>query len=184
MKPRTLGVARRYARALLELAIEKGDPAGLARDLRLAADLLEAHAELQKVLAHPAVPAERKRAIATAVFKGAPELFSRLLQLLVERQRTLLLPDIARAYATLWNAHRNVVAAHAVTASPLAGEQATALATALGRATGKTVEIENAVDADVLGGVLVEMEGRTFDGTVRGRLNSLRHRLVEGTRAS
>ncbi len=177
------GVARRYARALLELALDKGDPAGFGRDLRLAADLWEAQAELQKVLAHPAVPAERKSAIAGAIFKGAPDLLSRLLQLLIERQRTRLLPDIARAYATFWNARRNVVAAHAVTASLLAAEQADALAKALGRAVGKTVELENTVDATVLGGVLVEMEGRTFDGTVRGRLDRLRHRLVEGTPA-
>lgn len=183
MKPRSPGVARRYARALLELAMDKADPAALGQDLRVAAALLETHAELQRILAHPAVPKERKRALASAVFKGAPDLFSRLLQLLVERERTLLLPDIARAYATLWNAHRNVAAAQAVTASPLAAEQADALAAALGRATGKTVELESAVDADILGGVLVEMEGRTFDGTVRGRLKSLRQRLVEGTEA-
>src|SRR3990172_7245779 len=149
MKPRSRGVARRYAKALLELTLTAGDPAALGRDLASAAELLEAQDELRRMLAHPAVPAERKRAIAAAIFKGAPALFSRLMQLLVERERTQLLPDIARAYATLWNAHRQVAAARAVTAVPLSADQAAALAAALGRVSGKTVELENTVDPDL-----------------------------------
>lgn len=183
MKPRLLGAARRYARALLAVALEKGDPAELGRELQQAVELLDAHPELQKVLTHPAISAERKRLIASAVFKGASDLFSRLLQLLVERERTLLLPDVAQAYHTLWNTQRSVVAAEAVTASALAAEQASGLATALGRATGKTVELKNAIDPEILGGVLVKMEGRIFDGTVRGRLKSLRQQLVGGSQA-
>lgn len=178
-----LGAARRYARALLAVALEKGDPAGLGRELQEAVALLDTCPELQKVLAHPAVSAERKRLINGSVFKGASDLLSRLLQLLVERERTRLLPDLASAYATLWNTHRSVVAAEALTAAPLATEQVKALAIALGRATGKTVELENAIDPEVLGGVLAKMEGRVFDGTVRGRLNSLRQKLVGGSQA-
>ena len=178
-----LGAARRYARALLTVALEKGDPAELGRELQEAVELLDTYPELRKVLAHPAVSTERQRLIASSIFKGASDLLSRLLQLLVERQRTLLLPDVAHAYATLWNTHRGVVAAEAVTATPLATEQASALATALGRATGKTVELKNAIDPEILGGVLVKMEGRVFDGTVRGRLKSLRQKLVGGSQA-
>lgn len=183
MKPRTEAVARRYARALLEVALEKADPGQLARELHAAGELLEAHPQLRAALAHPAVSGERKRVIATAAFRGASQVLSRLLELLVARERTLLLPEIGRAYARLWNAHRNVAAAEAVTAAPLATGQAAALAAALGRATGKTVELQNVVDPEILGGVLVKMEGRTFDGTVRGRLNNLRGKLVGGGRA-
>ncbi len=179
MKPGSPGVARRYAKALLEVAMAAGDPATLGRDLTQAAELLQNQGELRKTLAHPAIPAERKRALAAAVFKGTPDLFFRLLILLVERERTLLLPDIARAYALLWNAQRDVVAARASTATPLSGQEARALAAALGRVTGKTVEVENTLDESLLGGALVEMDGRTFDGTVRGRLRSLRERLRE-----
>lgn len=178
-----LGAARRYARALLEVALAQGDPGELGRELQQAVELLDAQPEIQKVLVHPAISTERKRLIAGAVFKDASDLFSRLLQLLVARERTLLLPDVAEAYATLWNTQRGVAAAEAVTASALAPEQAGALATALGRATGKTVELKNAIDPEVLGGVLVKMEGRVFDGTVRGRLKSLRQQLVGGSQA-
>jgi F-type H+-transporting ATPase subunit delta len=183
VKPHQAGSARRYARALFDVAQQKGDPAGLRRELQQAAELLDSHPELQKTLTHPAIPAERKRSIAKSVFRGSSDLFSRLLDLLVERKRMTLLPDLARAYDALWNAHRGVVAAQAVTASPLASEQTSALASALGRATGKTVEVSNAIDPEILGGVLVSMEGRVFDGTVRGRLESLRHKLVGGSPA-
>jgi F-type H+-transporting ATPase subunit delta len=183
VKPRLLGAARRYAKALLAVALERGDPAELGRELHQAVELLDAHPELQKALTHPAVATERKRLIASAVFKGASDLLSRLLLLLVERERTVLLPDVAHAYAILWNTQRGVVAAEAVTVSPLATEQASALASALGRALGKTVELKNAIDPEILGGVLVKMEGRVFDGTVRGRLKNLRQKLVAGSQA-
>ncbi len=180
MKPQAAGAARRYARALLEVALEAGDPASLQSELRTAAQTLEAHSDLHKALAHPAIAVDQKKKIVAAVFKGAPDLLARLLGLLIDRDRLELLPQIAATFDALWNAHRGVVAAHAVTVTPLGKQQHEALASALGRATGRAVDLRSVVDPEILGGVRVELGGRIFDGTVKGRLRTLRHKLVEG----
>jgi F-type H+-transporting ATPase subunit delta len=142
--------------------------------------MIAAHADLAALLAHPALSAERKRKLVTAVAgrAGATDLLTRLLVLMGERDRLGLLPMVAAAYAKLWNAHRRVVAAEAVSAIPLDATQTRDVARALGAVTGGEVDLEARVDPRLLGGMLVKMEGRTYDGSVRARLLALRRTLA------
>ena len=181
MRRASQAAARRYARALLDVALEKGAADEVRRALEGAVALLEGNRELLAVLAHPAVAAERKKKIAAALWKEKG-LVARLLELLAERDRILLVPALAETYVSLLNAHRHVVAALAVSAAPFEEEQRGALTDAIGRATGMGVELETRVEPEVLGGVRVSMAGRVYDGTVRARLRALRERLVGGAR--
>jgi len=142
--------------------------------------VIAAHQDLAALLAHPAVPAERKRKLVSAVAARAKasDLLTRLLTMMGERDRLDLLPMVAAAYAKLWNAHRGVVAAEAVSAMPLDETQTRAVTRALGAATGRAVDLSSRVDPRLLGGMLVKMEGRTYDGSVRARLRALRRTLA------
>ena len=173
--------ARRYARALLDVALEKQAAETVRDELSEAVALLASHRELRSILAHPAVGAERKKKIISSLWseRSKSDLVPRLIALLAERDRIELLADIQALYLELWNAHRGVVAAEATTAQPLAANEKTRLAEALGRAMGKEVELTTHVSPELLGGVLVTMAGRTYDGTVLGRLRTLRHHLAE-----
>jgi F-type H+-transporting ATPase subunit delta len=177
---RTRHHARRYARALLDVALQQGDPEALRRELRETVALLAAQKELRSALEHPALSAEVKRKVVGAVWggRGGSPILLRLLGLLADRGRTSLLAAIEESFTALWNAHRGVVAAEAVAAVPLDEAQTRAVAEALRRATGKDVELQARADRALLGGLLVKMAGRTYDGTVRGRLRALRQRLV------
>jgi F-type H+-transporting ATPase subunit delta len=174
------GTARRYARALLDVALEKGEAEALRAELDAMVSVIAAHEDLAALLAHPAVSAERKRKLVTAVAgrAGVSGLLTRLLTIMGERDRLDLLPMVAAAYAKLWNAHRGVVAAEAVSATPLDEAQTGAVARALGASTGCEVDLESRVDPRLLGGMLVKMEGRTYDGSVRARLLALRRTLA------
>jgi F-type H+-transporting ATPase subunit delta len=175
----TGGASRRYAHALLDVAQAKGDPGKLRQDLDALVALLRGNAPLASALQNPGLPAERRRAVASALFAGrVSELGQRLLELLAERGRMGLLPAIASAYAAAWNAQRGVVSASAVSAQPLDAGQTSALRAALARAAGREIELDTRVDASLLGGLVVTMEGRTYDGSVRSQLQGLRQRLV------
>jgi F-type H+-transporting ATPase subunit delta len=183
MKRVSLTAARRYARALLDVA-QPGDPAAVREDLRGLRALLEQNAELAEALAHPALPVARKRGLLQAAFAQkvqAPVL--RLLELLVERGRVDLLGAIESAYTALWNAQRGVAAAEVVSAAPLDDKEQRALQAALERASGLRVEITTREDPALLGGLLVRLGGRSYDGSVRGRLAALRARLGGGPAA-
>lgn len=179
MKARDRGAARRYARALLDVALAQGEDAAVAQGLRDAVLVLAGHPELQKLLSNPAVAGDRKRALVAAIWKRAGSaLLQRLLELLASRERMELLPEVAQAYVAAWNAQRGVVTAEVLTAEGLDAAQSQRLAAALGRVTGRTVELQAQLDPSLLGGVLVRMEGRVYDASVRGRLRSLRRHLL------
>jgi F-type H+-transporting ATPase subunit delta len=182
MRPGQAGSARRYARALLDVAHAGGEADTVRRELGDAVRTIHSHPELRVVLAHPALAAERKRKVVAAIWSPgrASALTVRLLELLVDRDRIALLPAIENAYAALWNEQRGIVSAEAVSAAPLGPEQEKALAEAIKRATGREVELARSVDPALRGGVLLRMMGRTYDGSVRGRLRALRSRLVQG----
>ena len=178
MRARNTGAARRYARALLDLALARDAGEDVRRGLRAAARLLAESPDLRTVLEHPAVSQEKKRAVVEQVWKGEHELVRRMLALLAQRERTEVLPEIARVYSQLWNAHRGVVDAEALAVSPLSEAQRAALEAALRTLTGREIELVSTVAPEILGGLVVRLEGRVYDGSVRGKLRALRERLV------
>jgi F-type H+-transporting ATPase subunit delta len=177
MKAASRGVARRYARAMLEVAQAGGTARELRVELEQAAAALAAHAPLQRALLHPALNPERKRALLAAVFAQGSELLRRSVDLVASRGRLLLLPAIAEEYALALLRSEGIEPAEAVTAQPLSAAQATAIQAALRAATGKQIELRTSVDGALLGGVLVRIAGRHYDGSVAGRLAELRRRL-------
>lgn len=179
VRARAPGAARRYARALLDVALQQGDPEALRRELRETAALLAAQKDLRSALEHPALSAEAKKKVIGAVWgTRASPILRRLLGLLADRGRIALLGAIEGSFTALWNAHRGVVAAEAVSAAALDEAQTRAVAETLRKATGKDVELATRVEPALLGGLMVKMAGKTYDGTVRGRLRGLRQRLV------
>jgi len=180
--PRAL--ARRYARALLEVAGRQERDATLAlRDeLRAFAAVVSGHPGLQQALRSPGLGDERRRRLLGAVAESADAsvLLRRLVDLLASRDRIALLPGVADAFAAAANAAHGVVSAEAVSAVPLGEAERKALA----RALGETVELRTSVEPALLGGVLVRQGGRTYDGTVRARLAALRRSLAAASPGS
>jgi F-type H+-transporting ATPase subunit delta len=177
------GSARRYARALLDVALEKGDTA-LRQDLDDLGRLYVEHAELRTLLLHPTVPTGKKTGVVAALLRGRPsDLLQRLITLLVERDRIELLPLIAKAYVRLWNERKGIVEAEAVSARELDDTEARAISAAAARAMGgKQIELRRRVDPGLMGGLLLRMEGRIYDGSVRARLRALREQLAGAER--
>jgi F-type H+-transporting ATPase subunit delta len=177
-------LARRYAKALLEVARQQGSGT-LALQVELAAfaSLLEANDELRRTLLHAGLGAEARRGVLSSLADAAScsPLLRRLFDVLAAQDRIALLPALATAYAAARNEEAGRVSAEVVSAAPLAVPQRRGLAAALGGALGRTVELEAQVDPAVLGGVCVKVGGRTYDGTVRGRLGALRRRLATGS---
>lgn len=177
MKTISLAAARRYARALFDVALQGQEEGALRAELARVARAVAEHRELQGLLTSPAFKLERKRRLLEAVFPKASPLLRRLLALLAERDRLELLPAIARGYTRLLLEHQGTTPAEVVTAQALDADQRARLEAALRAAVGRSVELETHVEEELLGGVLVKIAGRHYDGSVRGRLTALRERL-------
>lgn len=185
MSPPSRALARRYARALLDVAAEEGkDAAGrLKVELRALAAILEAHPGLRQASEDPRVRPESRRRVLGAIAEtmGLSPLARKLLDVLADRDRVLLLPALAETYAEQMNARHGIVAAEATAAVGLSPQQERALVAALAGTAGRAVELTSRVDPRVLGGLRVKVGGRAYDGTVRGRLARLR-RILAGAR--
>jgi F-type H+-transporting ATPase subunit delta len=184
MKGPPRALARRYARAVLELAPTQGPgtAAVLGHELSSLAALLQGSDELRHALQNPALGVDARRRVLAglAAHAGSSPLLCRLLDLLATHDHVSLLPALAEAYEQALNQKEGRVSAEAVTATPLAETQRTALVQAVCSAVGKSVELKARVDPAVLGGVLVKVGGRNYDGTVRAQLAALRQRLASG----
>src|SRR5215468_7449267 len=147
--------ATRYARALLDVAVkEKADLDQIEQDLAVIVDLFTQHKALSQVLLNPVVPVPRKRAAVdalTARAKVAPTV-SKLLGLLAERDRLVLLPDLLSAYRDRLLQHRNVVRAEITTTAPLSADRVKAIEASLARASGRSVALSAKVDPGIIGG--------------------------------
>jgi F-type H+-transporting ATPase subunit delta len=185
VKPAARTVAHRYARALHEVVLaregEKGEQT-LRAELSGFARLIAGHPELGTALAHPALPLEAKTNVLAALGRKArvSATLARLLELLLARGRTALLPAIAEALEERVRARRGIVSAEAVSAAPLTKPQALALVAVLKGVSGLEVELATRVDPALLGGLVVRMAGKTYDGSVRAQLGALRRHLAAG----
>jgi F-type H+-transporting ATPase subunit delta len=174
--------ATRYARALLDVVVkEKGDLEKIEGDLAAFADLFTQHPTLEKVLLNPAVPVPRKGATVaqlTGRLQTSPVL-AKLLILLAERDRLVLLPELLASYRERLLDHRKVVRAVVTTAVPLGPDRAKAIQSGLAQLTGRTVTIATQVDPTIIGGVVARIGSIVYDGSVTTQLQKMKQRLVE-----
>lgn len=174
--------ANRYARALLDVALaEKADLQQIERELGGFVDLFAANPALSKVMYNPAVPVQRKRgAMAELTSRAATHpTLAKLLALLAERDRLVLLPELANAYRERLLDHMKVVRAEVTTAVPLAEERSKAVQNSLAELTGLTVVLSTRVDPSIIGGVVARIGSTVYDGSITTQLQKLRKQLVE-----
>lgn len=174
-------VARRYARALVEiLPPERLEAAGAA--LGQVAALMREVPALRRTFDDPGVPAQAKREVLGQIAQrlGLDDLLRRFLGLLLERKRMGAIELIHRNYDDLVDARLGRVRATVTTAVPLGETERARVRDGLARFSGKTVILEPRVDPAVLGGVLAQIGGTIYDGSLRTQLRRLQEQLLRG----
>ena len=174
--------AARYARALLDVALkEQADLSAIDADLTGFADLLRQHEALRRALVHPSVPVPRKiAAVADLVARGRVHpLAGKTLQLLADRDRLVLVPEVAAAFRDRLLDHRNIVRASVTTAEPLSADRVQQIRQSLAKATGRTVELTAAVDPAIVGGMVARVGSTVYDGSVTRQLQKMKEQLQQ-----
>jgi F-type H+-transporting ATPase subunit delta len=173
--------AARYARALLDVAVkETVDLDTIARELDDFINFLKAQPALERHLLNPAVPAQRKRAAMVEITRlGAMSpIVAKLLVLLADRDRLVLLPDLAAAYHDMLADRQQVVRAEVTSAEPLPRERVDAIEKRLAALTGKRVTMTTRVNKDIIGGVVARVGSTVYDASIATQLQKIRERLT------
>lgn len=170
-------VARRYAKALFEVASEQKCVDLIEKDLKQINDTFVVSPELTRLFSHPAFGAEQKKELAAKVFKGLNKYTSNLVCLLIDRHREAVLHDIFEEFKSLANEAKGVAEAIVTTAFHLEASDKEQLLATFEPIVGKKMEIVEKVDSDILGGVIVQIGDRLYDGSLRTKLNRFQERL-------
>jgi F-type H+-transporting ATPase subunit delta len=171
-------VARNYAEALFDLGERSGQTDQFARLIDAVAAAVETTPEVQAVLTSPRVPKSEKSRLLGAALKDTPRSFVLFLQAIVKRGRQQLLGLIATEYEALLDIKHNRLRAGVTLARPADEGLREEIRRGLSRELGKDVVAAYSVDPDILGGAIVRIGTRHYDGSLRRRLTKLRRQLL------
>jgi F-type H+-transporting ATPase subunit delta len=178
MTNKTAGM--RYARALLDVAVkERADLDQIERDLESIAALFTQYPALSHALLNPIVPVPRKRAAVAELLTAAQltPMVAKLVALLTDRDRLVLVPDLLAGYRDRLLAHRNIIRAEVTTTEAVPAERAKAIEANLSRSTGRTVFLTTKVDPAIIGGVVTRIGSTVYDGSIARQLEKIRESL-------
>ncbi len=171
---RDADIARGYAESLLGLARVEGMEERLEDELFDLMRAIEKSYDLKEFLKNPDLEAEaKKKALDELLSKETSGLLRGELNILIDQTRTELIEDVAQAYIDLMKTEKNRLLAEVVTAVAMTEEVKQRVAARLKEITGKNVSVKNTVDKDVIGGMVVKVEGRIVDLSVRKKLSDL-----------
>ena len=171
--------AKRYVKAVFELARSQNQLDDLAKDMQTAAQIFNDHPELVKFLANPLVNHSGKTEAAHKIFaKGFSALFGRLIDLLASRKRLEILPDVAELFNIHYKKFRGVVEADVTVAVPVDEKTKDIFAQKVKEISGKdNIDLHFHVDPAIIGGYIIQIGDLRVDDSVRGKLRKIKQNL-------
>jgi len=174
-----VSVARRYARALLDASGPQADAVLVQLDALVA--FFEANQDAWVAVSSPAITKPQRLAALEAIFKsvgGVQPTLVNLLKLLTDRNRSAVLPTLARQFRDMVDVSVGRVRGKVTSAIKLPDEQLMAIKQSLEALSQRNVVLETKVDPSILGGVVAQVGSRTFDGSLRRQLQDLGQQLI------
>ena len=176
----TGSLARRYARAIVEIGTEHKNLEKLGADLRSLAKAMHDSAELVTVLTNPAIRRADRRKVIDALLqrvKAEPQTRN-LVYLLLDGERMASLEAISREVDAMIEAQAGRMLAEVTSAKPLDDAQFKQITAALEKLSGKKVAVTRHEDPSLLGGVVAKLGDTVYDGSLRTQLRTLRDELT------
>ncbi len=165
--------SRRYAKAVLLLATENKQAEKILAELRNIRSTVEASSELRTVLTSPVIKPEKKASILKLIFVTSSDLIIRLINLLAERNKLQLLPEIASNLELQYNEANGIAEVILTSTIELGDAQFLAVKNALETKTGMKITIRSQIDSTLIGGITVQLGDTIYDGSVRHSLEKL-----------
>lgn len=172
-------VAKRYAKALFEVALEKECLDRVEQDLQKVAATFAASPELVMWVGHPSTTAVQKHKVFDKLFGDVNTYTKNFLYVLADRRREGIIYDVADEVKHLANEERGIAEAVVTTAFPLTDENKEEISQVFEPIVGKKIEVIEKVDSDILGGVIVQVGDRLYDGSLKTKLVRFQDRLKQ-----
>ncbi len=175
-------VFARYARALADVALEKGEEASVQRDLELYQEIFHKVPSLLAAFDSPAIQRDAKDKVLSGLLARYPvcQTVGNYLRILLDHHRIRYFAPIYDSYVRIVNERKGVVSAQVVSAAPLQPAELARLRDSLSRITEKEVKLSATTDPDIVAGVIVQIGSTIYDGSVRTQLDEMQRLLAQG----
>ena len=173
-------IARRYATALADVALERGEAREAQEELLGWESLIGSSLLLQEVIGNPTIPYEQKqRAIKDLIARTKVRpTTANFLQVLLKNQRLADLSAINEKFAAILDERAGVVGAEVTSARPVSDSIKAALEQQLGQMTGSRVRVSFKTDDELIGGIVTKIGSTVYDGSIKNQLEELGKRLA------
>jgi F-type H+-transporting ATPase subunit delta len=174
---RAVSSGKRYAQALFELALERGELENWRACLNHVDDTL-ADGKLMSILENPRLSFEAKKVLLNEHVGTMEPLVANLAYLLMTKGKLRILGDISRHYERLLDRHHGIAHAEVLTAVPLHDEEVKRFSTLFTELAGNKVIIDSRIDPSIMGGFKAKIGDVLIDGSIRNALESMKKKLA------
>ncbi|WP_028543910.1 F0F1 ATP synthase subunit delta [Paenibacillus taiwanensis] len=176
-------VAKRYAKALFQLALEQQSVSEREQQLKYVVQAIASSHELELLLTTPNIDVKGKKEVLNSAFQGhVSENVVNTIQLLVERGRINILGDVLASYVHIAGEALGTADAIVTSAVALSESEKQDVAASFGRKVNRTIRVHNVVDPSIIGGIQVRIGDRLFDGSLSGKLDRMEKALKSDAR--
>lgn len=169
-----------YGGSLYDLAVEEGHTGQILEELTEVFKLFRENPDYVTLLLEPSIKKEKRLGLIEEAFGSSCDRYLvNFLKLLCERGLLREFEGCRETYIKRYNRDNNISEAVVTSAVALSAEQIAALREKLEKNTGRKIDLSTRIDASVLAGLKVEIDGRQYDGTVSTRLESIHRKLSE-----
>jgi F-type H+-transporting ATPase subunit delta len=166
--------AIRYAKAILDLAIEQKAGEAVEKDMRSIMGTIAESKELAQLLASPVVQGATKKEALLKIFKGCHKVTEGTICMLVDNKRISMLNEVAVHYIILNEKRNGKDVAYVTTAVPLTPELEKKVLKQVSKITGNAVTLENKIDASIIGGFVLRVGDLQYDASIANKLGNLK----------
>jgi len=170
--------ALRYAKAILDLAVENKATDALEKDMQNIVGTISESSELREMLASPVIKGAAKKEALLAIFIGCDKVTEGTITMLVDNKRVSMLNEVATKYLILNEKLKGKDIAFVTTAVPLTDELEKKILAKVTDLTGNKVTIENKIDESIIGGFVLRVGDLQYDASIANKLSSLKREFT------
>jgi F-type H+-transporting ATPase subunit delta len=168
-------LAIRYAKALLEMALEKGQETIVRQDMKLISDVCEENRDFRRLLINPVINSDKKQAIIKQIFGNKiQELSLSFLLLIAAKRREVFIDEIAKNYIEQYKENKNIKTAIIETVVKLDDKTREEILKVLKQATDSQIELEEIINDKLIGGFRLEFDNKQYDTSIFNKIQKLK----------
>ena len=160
-------LATRYAKSIIDLSVEQNQLEDVYNDMKLVMKICKSNPDFVAVLRSPIIKGDTKNKIlAATISQQLGKISGAFVTLLVKKGRESNLPEIADAFITQYNEIKGISKVKITTAAAITDEMKNLIVASVHTGSNKKIELETAVDEELIGGFLLESEGKLVDASI------------------